>query len=169
MLLPYLINNWRYSNAPEGQQPFEKVLGLSKYGFCSSFFIGGYDCILVSQSYTFWNALNTMSYWMVPITAMCATFASVAYTVTKIRGRDGYANYILASLATSGVFYHWQRNGVLTYSFTVALIACAMIKKHGDLVNWKPFPLDAELLTQHTTFPLDFTIVKDPRGRRPWE
>lgn len=98
MLLPYLINNWRYSNAPEGQQPFEKVLGLSKYGFCSSFFIGGYDCILVSQSYTFWKALNTMSYWMVPITAMCATFASVAYTVTKIRGRDGYANYILACM-----------------------------------------------------------------------
>ncbi|KAL6421821.1 hypothetical protein ACFW04_010977 [Cataglyphis niger] len=169
MLLPYLINNWRYSNAPEGKQPFEKVLGLSKYGFGGSFFIGAYDCILVSQSYTFWEALNTMSYWVVPITAMCATFASVAYTVTKIRGKDGYANYVLASLATSGVFYHWQRNGVLTHSFAVALIACSIIKKHGDLINCKPFPLDAELLTQHTTFPYDFTIVKDPRGHRSWE
>lgn len=46
-----------------------------------------------------------------------------------------------------------------------------MVKKHGDLIGWKPFPLEPELelLTQHTTFPYDFTIVKDPRGRRPWE
>lgn len=170
MLLPYLINNWKYTRTPEGKEPFEKVIGLSKYGFGSSFFIGAYDCILVSQTQTFWQTLNTMSYWVVPITAMCATFASVAYTVTKFRGgEDGYANYVLASLATGGVFYHWQKKGLMTYSFLVALIACAIVKKHGDLIGQKPLPLDAKILTQHTTFPIDFTIVKDPRGRRPWE
>jgi len=98
MLLDYILNNWKYSAAPEGQQPFEKVFGLSKYGLCSSVLIGGYDCIIVSQTLTFWNTVNTMSYWVIPITAMCATFASVAYTVTKIRGKDGYANYLLACM-----------------------------------------------------------------------
>lgn len=98
MLIRYLYENWRYSNAPEGQQPFEKIIGLSKYGLYGSFLVGGYDCILISQAYTFWEALNTMSYWVVPVTAMCATFASVAYTVTKIRGQDGYVNYVLACM-----------------------------------------------------------------------
>lgn len=168
MLLQYL-DKWKYSNAPEGQQPFEKIIGLSKYGFCGSFLVGGYDCILISQAYTFWEALNTMSYWMVPVTAMCATFASVAYTVTKVRGKDGYANYVLASLAAGGVFYRWQQKPILAHNVTIALIACAMVKKHSDFINWKPFPLDDVVLTQHTTVPFDFTIVKDPRGRRPWE
>lgn len=98
MLLPYILNNWKYSAAPEGQQPFEKVLGLCKYGFCTSALIGVYDCAAISQTLTLWETVNTMSYWVVPITAMCATFASVAYTVTKIRGKDGYANYFLACM-----------------------------------------------------------------------
>ncbi|EFN60363.1 hypothetical protein EAG_02075 [Camponotus floridanus] len=168
MLLDY-IKNWKYSAAPEGQQPFEKVFGLSKYGLCSSTLIGAYDCIVVSQTLTFWNTVNTMSYWVIPITAMCATFASVAYTVTKIRGKDGYANYFLASLATGGVFYQWQRCAVKSHSFTIALIVCSMLKKHSDFNGWKPFASDIKILTQHTTFPIDFSMIKDPKGRRPWQ
>ncbi|XP_029176037.1 uncharacterized protein LOC114944318 [Nylanderia fulva] len=167
MLIQYL-DKWKYSNAPEGQEPFEKIIGLSKYGLYTSVLVGGYDCIIVSQSYTFWQALNTMSYWVLPITGMCATFASVAYAVTKIRGKDGYANYVLASLATGGVFYHWQKKPILSHNFTVALIACAIAKKHSDFIGEKLFPMD-DIFSQHTTIPLDFTIVKDVRGRRPWE
>lgn len=98
MLFPYLFNNWKYSAAPEGQQPFEKVIGLSKYGFCGSALVGTYDCIIVSQTLTFWDTINTMSYWVIPITAMCATFASVAYTAAKVRGKDDYGNYLLACM-----------------------------------------------------------------------
>lgn len=98
MLLPYLFNNWKYSNAPEGKQPFEKVFGLAKYGAITGASIGIYDCTIMSQAYTFWEAVNCMSYWVLPLTAMCATFASVAYATTKIRGKDGYANYITASM-----------------------------------------------------------------------
>lgn len=98
MLMTYFWNNWRYSNAPEGQQPFEKVVGLSKYGFISSFGFGVYDSMILSQTTGFWNTINCISYWVVPVTAMCATFASVAYTTTKIRGKDGYFNYILACM-----------------------------------------------------------------------
>lgn len=97
-MLPFLLNNWKYSAKPEGQQPFEKVLGLSKYGFCTGAIIGVHDCAMVSQTFTLWETLNTMSYWVIPITAMCATFASVAYTVTKIRGKDDYAGYFLACM-----------------------------------------------------------------------
>lgn len=96
VIITYLANNWKYSNAPEGQRPFEKVIGLSKYGFGAGLAIGLYDSTLLSQRYTFWGAVNCVSYWVVPITAMCATFASVAYTTTKIRGKDGYANYMIA-------------------------------------------------------------------------
>jgi len=96
MLITYFWKNWRYSNAPEGQQPFEKVVGLTKYGLVGSVGVGIYDSILLSQTAGFWNTLNCLSYWVVPITAMCATFASVAYTSTKIRGKDDYLNYILA-------------------------------------------------------------------------
>jgi len=96
MLITYFWNNWRYSNAPEGQQPFEKVVGLSKYGFITGLGVGAYDSVILSQTTGFWNTVNCMSYWIVPLTAMCATFASVAYTTTKIRGKDGYLNYILA-------------------------------------------------------------------------
>lgn len=98
MIVTYLLNNWKYSNAPEGQRPFEKVFGLSKYGFMAGCGIGIYDCTLLSQQYNLWGAMNCMSYWVIPLTAMCATFASVAYTSTKIRGKDDYTNYILACM-----------------------------------------------------------------------
>lgn len=96
MLITYFWNNWRYSNAPEGQRPFEKIVGLSKYGLFGSVGMGIYDCILISQTTGFWRTVNCMAFWTIPITSMCATFASVAYTTTKIRGKDGYLNYILA-------------------------------------------------------------------------
>lgn len=95
-MIKYFCENWKYSNAPEGQQPFEKVIGLSKYGFASGLVMGTYDSVILSQTAGFWNTLNCLSYWVVPVTAMCATYASVAYTSTKIRGEDDYANYILA-------------------------------------------------------------------------
>ncbi|XP_012233769.1 uncharacterized protein ND-B14.7 isoform X2 [Linepithema humile] len=169
MLLTYLANNWKYSDAPEGQRPFEKVIGLSKYGFGTSVGIGIYDCILLSQTQTFWGAANCMSYWVIPITAMCATFASVAYTATKIRGKDGYANYVLASIATGGVFHHWQKKGLITYYFTIMLMACAAGKKFADLNGLKVITLDFKATPQYTTFPIDMTLTKDPRGPRPWE
>ncbi|KAL6252195.1 hypothetical protein P5V15_007369 [Pogonomyrmex californicus] len=170
MLITYFAQNWKYSNAPEGQAPFEKVVGLCKYGFAGSVGMGIYDSILLSQTAGFWNTVNCLAFWTVPITAMCATFASVAYTTTKLRGgQDGYINYILASLASGGVFYHWQKNGRLSYHFTFWLTACAMVKKYGDMTDWVPLPIkDADIRRQYTTFP-DFTLVKDPRGRRPWE
>jgi len=97
-ILEYFANNWKYSNAPEGQRPFEKIVGLTKFGVGGSFMIGSYDCILLSQTPTFWTTVNCMSYWMVPITAMCATFASVAYTSAKLREKDDYFNYALACM-----------------------------------------------------------------------
>lgn len=98
MLITYFWKNWKYSNAPEGQRPFEKLVGLTKYGFVGSLGAGIYDSILISQTTGFWSTVNCLSYWVVPITAMCATFASVAYTTTKIRGKDGYLNYFLACM-----------------------------------------------------------------------
>ncbi|XP_018347438.1 PREDICTED: uncharacterized protein LOC108751651 [Trachymyrmex septentrionalis] len=169
MLIRYFWNNWRYSNAPEGQQPFEKVVGLSKYGFITGLGIGTYDSVMISQTTGFWSTVNCISYWVVPLTAMCATFASVAYTTTKIRGKDDYFNYIVASLATGGVFYRWQRKGPLTYSWTIAIIACATIKKFSDLTGFQPLPLHPEIREEYTTFPWDMTIIKDPRGPRSWE
>jgi len=169
MLITYFWNNWRYSNAPEGQQPFEKVVGLSKFGFVGSFGVGVYDAILISQTTGFWQTMNCLGYWVVPITAMCATFASVAYTTTKIRGKDDYANYILAAIAAGAITYPWQKDGRFAYHFTIGLLACSMIKKYGDMTGWNPLPLNLEVREQYTTFPIDFTIIKDPRGPRPWE
>ncbi|XP_014476047.1 PREDICTED: uncharacterized protein LOC106745200 [Dinoponera quadriceps] len=171
MLITYFAYNWRYSNAPEGQKPLEKVIGLSKYGFAAGLGVGLYDCTLLSQAYTFWPAVNCVSYWMLPFTAMCATFASVAYMTTKLRGKDGYANYVTASLATTGVFYHWQKNGKLTFPYGTLLLILAMVKKHGDLIGWNPMPLNIFETgpSQHTTIPVDWTIIKDPRGPKPWE
>ncbi|XP_011161945.1 uncharacterized protein LOC105197341 [Solenopsis invicta] len=170
-LIRYLWENWRYSNAPEGQQPFEKVFGLTKFGFAGGLGVAFYDSVLISQPAGFWNTVNCFAFWVVPISAMCATFASVAYTTTKLRGKDGYLSYILASLATGGVFHRWQKRGPLTYHFTVILLGLSSIKKYGDLNNWNPLPLygpDAEIRQQYTTYP-DFTLIKDPRGPRPWE
>ncbi|XP_012530203.1 uncharacterized protein LOC105833202 [Monomorium pharaonis] len=172
MLITYFWNNWKYSNAPEGKQPFEKIVGLTKYGFAASLGVGIYDSILLSQTAGFWSTANCLSYWVVPVTAMCATFASVAYTTTKLRGKDGYLSYILASLATGGICYRWQKDGKFAYQFTVILLALSAIKKYGDLNNWNPLPIrekDVRVRQQFTTFPWDFTLVKDPRGRRPWE
>lgn len=169
MLLTYFWKNWRYSNAPEGQNPFEKVVGLTKFGFVGSIGVGTYDAVLLSQTAGFWSTVNCLSYWIVPVTAMCATFASVAYTTTKIRGKDGYLNYILASLAAGGICYRWQKSGTFAYHFTILLIGCSAIKKYSDLNNWNTFSLKQEIRKQYTTFPYDFTLVKDPRGRRPWE
>ncbi|XP_020279675.1 uncharacterized protein LOC109852688 [Pseudomyrmex gracilis] len=169
-LLEYLAHNWKYSNAPEGQAPFEKVIGLTKFGFGASFGIGIYDCVLLTQAYQFWEVVNCMSYWMIPITAMCATFASVAYTVTKIRGQDGYVNYALASLASGGVFYKWQKRGTLSYHATVVILAGAMLKKHHDFIGETPFPIEnLKIRTSNAIVPFDFSLVKDPRGPRPWE
>ncbi|EFN89138.1 uncharacterized protein LOC105186784 [Harpegnathos saltator] len=171
VILPYFSNNWRYSSAPEGQKPFEKVIGLSKYGLVTGFGVGVYDCILFSQTSTFWNSVNVLSYWMLPFTAMCATFASVAYTTTKLRGKDGYANYVIASLATTGVFNHWQKNMKLSVSYGLVLMGCATVKKFGDLNDWSPLPMDIieNTPTQPVVAPIDWTLYKDPRGRRPWE
>lgn len=98
MLSKYFVDNWKYSNAPEGEKPLEKVIGLSKFGLCAGFLVGSYDSIILSQTQTVWQTVNCMSYWMLPFTAMCATFASVAYTATKLRGKDGYANYLVACM-----------------------------------------------------------------------
>lgn len=96
MIPPFLWTTWRYSNAPEGQRPFEKIFGLSKYGFCGSVVMGLYDCALFTRPQTFWTSVNCISYWVVPVTAMCATFASVAYTSAKLREKDDYFNYAVA-------------------------------------------------------------------------
>jgi ABC-type branched-subunit amino acid transport system permease subunit len=95
-IITHFLNNWKYSNAPEGERPLEKVIGLTKFGMGGSIMMGAYDCILLSQTPTFWTTVNCMSYWMVPITTMCATFASVAYASTKLRQKDDYCNYALA-------------------------------------------------------------------------
>ncbi|KAL0101408.1 hypothetical protein PUN28_018913 [Cardiocondyla obscurior] len=171
MLITYFWENWRYSNAPEGERPFEKLVGLTKYGLAAGTGIGIYDSILISQTTGFWSTVNCLSYWIVPTTAMCAAFASVAYTTTKIRGKDGYLSYILASLAAGGICYRWQKDGPFAYSFTVILTGLAVVKKWGDLNNFNPVPLRdvGPDNRQFTTFPYDFTLVKDPRERRPWE
>ncbi|XP_032672065.1 uncharacterized protein LOC116844535 [Odontomachus brunneus] len=172
LLIENYWNTWRYSNAPEGEKPIEKVLGLSKYGLLTGLGVGAYDCIHLSQAYTFWNSVNCLCYWTLPFTAMCATFASVAYTTTKLRGKDGYINYIAASFATTGVFYQWQKSGRAAFSYGTLLTMLAMVKKFGDFENWKPIPFDDFLetaRTQHTTIPIDWTFIKDPRGPRPWE
>lgn len=95
-IIHYFANNWKYSNAPEGEEPFEKVIGLCKYGVAVGISVGIYDCAILSQTEAFWPAVNCVSYWVIPFTAMCATFASVAYTTTKLRGKDGYLNYCAA-------------------------------------------------------------------------
>lgn len=98
LLLERYWDTWRYSNAPEGEKPFEKVMGLSKYGLLAGLGVGAYDAILFSQTYTFWRSVNCIAYWVVPFTSMCATFASVTYTAAKLRGKDDYVNYFAACM-----------------------------------------------------------------------
>lgn len=75
----------------------------------------------------------------------------------------------ITAIATGGVFHHWQKKGLMTYYFTVILMACAAGKKYADLNNLKIIDFNAEATSQYTTFPIDMTLVKDPRGPRPWE
>lgn len=51
------------------------------------------------------------------------------------------------------------------------LMICATIKKYGDLNDWKPFSVEPVVPPRFRESPyaLDFTLVKDPRGPRPWE
>ncbi|RLU22911.1 hypothetical protein DMN91_005189 [Ooceraea biroi] len=171
MLLEYLINNWKYTNAPEGKRPFEKIVGLLKFGVPSSFLMGAYDCVIISHTQTVWSTANCMAYWMVPVNAMCVTFASVAYASARIRQKDDYTNYALASLACGGIIHHWMKNGFLSCYFTVALLICAKIKKHNELLGIEPLPMgySSDIINrQYEKYP-DFTLTKDPRGRRPWE
>lgn len=82
---------------------------------------------------------------------------------------DGCYCRFLTAFATSGVFYHWQRSGKLAYSFTVLLLLGSIIKKYGDLHNWNPLPLKVEIQSQCSVLPIDWTLIKDPRGRKSWE
>lgn len=92
-LLEYLEKNYSYYNAPEGEDPVGKIVGLGKYGFFAGGFIGIYDAVLWSHCRNTLQFLNTAAYWVVPMTGICVTFSAVTYTLTNLRKKDDKWNY----------------------------------------------------------------------------
>jgi len=75
----------------------------------------------------------------------------------------------ITALATGGIFHLWQKKGLFTYYFTVLLMAATAGKKYADMRGEKIILLNGHVNRQFSTFPIDMTLTKDPRGPRPWE
>lgn len=91
----YLLKNFQYYDKPEGQDPINKLLGVSKYGLMTGSSIAIFDGIFYSSCKTTLQALNTWGFWTVPLTSMGLAFASVTYISTNVRGKDDLTNYML--------------------------------------------------------------------------
>jgi len=131
ILLDYL-EDYQYYNKPEGQDPVGKIVGFGKWGFASGCYISTLDCTMYSKCQNFKQCLNTCAFWIVPMTGMCVTFASVTYLMNSIRKTDDHINYVTGTWATTYIFHCWSKNAKLSMCVGLLMTICAIVKKDTE-------------------------------------
>ena len=95
----------KYYDAPEGKEPIDKIVALSKPTFLGALVTGIADCVWITETKTPLQSANCLAFWLVPALGMSATFASVTYVATNIRGKDDHLNYAIGGLYISSNNY----------------------------------------------------------------
>ncbi|XP_058807814.1 uncharacterized protein LOC131673660 [Phymastichus coffea] len=150
----YLNKNYSYYNAPEGQDPVGKLVGLGKYGFISGTMISLYDACLWSHCVNAAQFFNTFGYWVAPMTGMCLAFSTVTYSLCRFRNKDDKLNYIGGALASGSVVHCWKKSPRLSGWVTIGMVLYAVLKKQAILDGHDRNILMSELdeETQHKSY-----------------
>lgn len=136
-----LLYNYRYYAAPEGTDPLGKLVGLCKYGVIAGLVTSTLDCTLLEPHRPNLAAVaNNVAFWTIPLTGMCAAFASTAYIAASVRKKDDSLNYIL------GCKYmvmdnNYQKVDLIDYLFSRGYwrsISC-LASKHSCLCGYLDF------------------------------
>lgn len=78
------------------------------------------------------------AYFMVPMTAMAATFAGTVCIATSLRGKDDRLNYVYGALSSAGIYGAARRSAQAGLSAAVFLGIAAYCKKWSDEYAKKP-------------------------------
>lgn len=93
-----LLGKPDYYDSPEGQNPWEKIWGLSKYAVATTMGMSIMDCFYITQCRNAVEVLNCTAFWGVPLVSMAVTFSSMTFMATNIRGKDDKVNYAIGGI-----------------------------------------------------------------------
>lgn len=115
-MLRYFFDKFDYYAKPEGQDPLNKIVGVSKYCAFTGILIGTNDIIAISKTKTFYDSARCLGFWVVPLTGMGCAFASTTYIATNLRGKDDPWNYVIGGTVPFNAMYFYKtKNELSTY------------------------------------------------------
>ncbi|XP_051159274.1 NADH dehydrogenase [ubiquinone] 1 alpha subcomplex subunit 11 [Leptopilina boulardi] len=148
MSLRYFFDKFDYYAKPEGQDPLNKIVGVSKYCAFTGILIGTNDIIAISKTKTFYDSARCLGFWVVPLTGMGCAFASTTYIATNLRGKDDPWNYVIGACGAGSVLSLWSKCFLTTLYGTIFLSIFAACKKDSIESGWTFFsqePSEAEM------------------------
>merc|ERR1712198_114864 len=138
--LPEFDTKMGYSDHPDGEQCFEKMLICAKNAGLFGVVVSTYDLLMITKPQGYVPAIGCYIRGTVPFATAGITFAAVACMSTKLRKKDDHLNYFLAGASAGGIF------GVARKSFRVGvptgfLLGIASIYFKDSIDNkWSFFP-----------------------------
>ncbi|XP_071546075.1 NADH dehydrogenase [ubiquinone] 1 alpha subcomplex subunit 11 [Panulirus ornatus] len=150
-----------YTDHPDGQDCFGKVIATSKYGLCLGLVASTYDVMFLTTPQGYLPTLSRYFKSTIPCLAAGATFATVTCASTTIRGKDDKINYFMGGASAGGVF------GVAARTFRVGLpvgfllgVAAVIFKASKD-GGWAIVPQQTRMLLGMDSNKYDYSLVKD--------
>lgn len=153
MSLKHLFAKFDYYAQPEGHDPLNKLMGISKYAVATGTFIGMTDILMKSKTTTLYDSSRCLGFWIIPLTGMGCAFASTTYMATNLRGKDDPFNYVIGACAAGGVLGLWSKCFLTTLYGTIILSIFAACKKDSKESGWEFLPLLKEPITQMKSTP----------------
>ncbi|XP_064101315.1 uncharacterized protein LOC135211984 [Macrobrachium nipponense] len=146
-----------YSDAPDGEECFEKIWTVSKAGGFIGVMLSTYDVLMYTKPQGYVPTIATYLKSTVPMVAAGATFAAVTCAACNIRKKDDKINYLLGGASAGSIFGVATRSVKVGVPVAFFLSLAAAVYKDSLQNGWEPFPYrEHKRGFNHTYF--DFTL-----------
>ncbi|CAL4129700.1 unnamed protein product [Meganyctiphanes norvegica] len=146
-----------YSDAPDGEQCFQKMLICGKNAGLVGVIASTYDLLMVTKPQGYVPAIGCYIRGTIPLAAAGLTFATVSCMATNLRHKDDKFNYFLGGASAGGIIGVAKKSFRLGIPVAFLLGISAIIFKDSLDSKWELLPKIDHQMGTFDTIKNDYT------------
>lgn len=158
----------KYYDKPEGEDVVGKLVYMNTNAFIFGSGYGLYDIVMFSKNLrTFDQKLFRYLQFALPPVGMATAWTFLTQVTTKLRGEEGYLNYIPGSLIAGGIFGRVFASQPIGWTAGFIITLGSFAKKRMRDEGWTFFHVPKPDLSPQLAFiDADYTLQGD--GEKGW-